>query len=168
MSKPLAGSKRPPPADAPRRSLSDDEGIVAAVRARLILKLNIPIAVVLFIGIFIWAGFQVESDEKFAMANLFTGVDRVVNTVTLGLRYSMMSNSRDDIQAIVSDYSRLREIREIRILNKNGQVMFSSNTRRHTRHGHPRLRHVPGVPCPERPDAAPVHRQPDIQQHLSP
>jgi histidine kinase len=104
------------------------KNLLDALRSRLIVKIVAPVAAVLFACIFLWADYYVGEQERFARENLVMEVDRVGNTVQLGLNYAMMLNSRDDIKAIVRNYGRLPEIRRIRILNKQGQVMFSSNT----------------------------------------
>ncbi|MBF0482264.1 MAG: PAS domain S-box protein, partial [Desulfovibrionaceae bacterium] len=97
-----------------------------SLRSRLLVKIVIPVAMVLFACIFLWADFYVGEQERFARTNLIIEVDRVGNTVQLGLNYAMLLNSRDDIKAIIRNYGRLNEIRAIRLLNKQGQVMFSS------------------------------------------
>ena len=97
-----------------------------AVRGQLILKIGLPLAMVLFAGIFIWAGFQIRREERFARQIIVKEADRVSNTVKLGLNNAMMQNAREDIQAIVSNCARLPEIHELRIINKSGRVMFSS------------------------------------------
>ncbi len=96
------------------------------IRSHLSIKIGMPLAVVLFGCIFIWANFQVAREERFAQNAGIKEADRVLATARLGLDYAMLLNSREDIKAIVANLGRLPEIREIRIINKNGQVMFSS------------------------------------------
>jgi len=100
--------------------------LLDTLRARLIVKIVIPVAGVLFGCIFLWADYYVGEQERFARENLVREVDRVGNTVQLGLNYAMMLNSREDILAIIRNYGRLSEIRGIRIFNKEGLVMFAS------------------------------------------
>ena len=100
--------------------------LLGALRSRLIVKIIIPVAAVLFGCIFLWSYYYVGEQERFARENLVREVDRVGDTVQLGLNYAMMLNSREDISAIIRNYGRLSEIRGIRIFNKQGQIMFAS------------------------------------------
>ena len=52
--------------------------------------------------------------------------DRLGNTIKLGTHYAMMLNSRDDIIQIIQNISRQKEIENIRIYNKEGQIKFSN------------------------------------------
>ena len=101
-------------------------GLIGALRSRLIVKIVIPVAAVVFGCIFLWADYYVGEQERFSRENLVREVDRVGDTVELGLNYAMMLNAREDISAIIRNYGRLSEIRGIRIFNKQGQVMFAS------------------------------------------
>jgi histidine kinase len=96
------------------------------LRGRLFLKITIPVAFILFASIFLWSFYHLQYQKQSTEENLIMGADRVSNTVKLGLHYAMMLNSRADIQAIVNNYSKLDEIRDVRILNKQGTVMFAS------------------------------------------
>ena len=100
--------------------------ILTFIRSHLSVKIGIPLAVVLFGCIFVWAGFQVAREERFVQNAGIKEADRVLATARLGLDYAMLLNSREDIRAIVANLGRLPEIREIRIINKAGQVMFTS------------------------------------------
>ena len=103
------------------------KAFIEALRSRLILKIIFPVAFILFASIFLWSFYHLRYQQDSTAESLITGADRVCSTVKLGLHYAMMLNSREDIQQIVNNYSKLKEIRDIRILNKNGQVMFASN-----------------------------------------
>jgi histidine kinase len=100
--------------------------ILTLIRSHLSIKIGIPLAVVLFGCIFIWAGFQIAREERFIKSSGIKEADRVLATARLGLDYAMLLNAREDIKAIIANLGRLPEIREIRIINKAGQVMFSS------------------------------------------
>ena len=54
------------------------------------------------------------------------GTDRLSNTIILGAHYAMMLNSREDINHIINNISRQKEIDTIRIYNKKGQIKFSN------------------------------------------
>ncbi|MEG6549197.1 PAS domain S-box protein [Desulfocurvibacter africanus] len=58
-----------------------------------------------------------------------SGADRLANTIRLGTHYAMMLNSRDDIREIIHSVSRQKDIRSIRIYNKQGEITFSNASR---------------------------------------
>ena len=60
------------------------------------------------------------------MGNIVAGTDRLTNTIRLGTHYAMMLNSRDDINQIINNIGRQKEIESIRIYNKEGQIKFSN------------------------------------------
>jgi histidine kinase len=60
------------------------------------------------------------------MENIVAGTDRLTNTIKLGTHYAMMLNSRDDINQIINNIGRLKEIETIRIYNKNGEIKYSN------------------------------------------
>jgi histidine kinase len=100
--------------------------ILKALRSRLLIKITLPIACILFTSIFLWSYYHVLYQKDAALENLVRMADRVSSTIRLGLHYSMMLNSREDIQAIVNSYSKLADIRAVRVINKAGEVKFSS------------------------------------------
>lgn len=98
-------------------------------RTHLTLKIAIPIACILFVCITIWSFYHIRHQQKFAHEHLVGSADRVASTVKLGLHYAMMLNSREDIRAIVDNCGLLPEIRNIRVFNKDSEVMFSTEAR---------------------------------------
>jgi len=62
------------------------------------------------------------------MDEIVQGTDRLTNTIKLGAHYSMMLNSRDDINQIINNIARQKEIENIRIYNKEGEIKFSNQT----------------------------------------
>jgi len=113
-------------ADRRARGGSPAGGFLDSFRSKLILKIIFPVAFILFGSIFLWSFYHLQYQKNSTVESLITGADRVSNTIKLGLHYAMMLNSREDIQQIVSNYSKLGEIRDVRIINKQGQVMFAS------------------------------------------
>ena len=61
------------------------------------------------------------------MENIVTGTDRLTNTIKLGTHYAMMLNSRDDINQIITNIGKQKEIETIRIYNKDGEIKFSNH-----------------------------------------
>jgi len=62
------------------------------------------------------------------MKDIMIGTDRLSNTIILGAHYAMMLNSREDINNIINNISKQKEIDTIRIYNKKGQIKFSNRS----------------------------------------
>ena len=93
---------------------------------QLASKLILTVGLTLLITISTWAYFNVNSQEQKLMQNVVVGTDRLTNTIRLGAHYAMMLNSRDDINQIIKNIGRQKEIETIRIFNKKGQIKFSN------------------------------------------
>jgi histidine kinase len=92
----------------------------------LISRLILSVGAVLFISISTWAYFNIKYQQKNAIDVIIEEVDRLGKTIKLGTHYSMMLNSRDDINEIIKNIGRQEGIVNIRIFNKQGQIKFSS------------------------------------------
>lgn len=86
------------------------------------------IGLILFLGITTWAGFNIRFQREKALDSVATGIERLGNTIKLGTHYAMMLNSRDDIVKITKDISQQKDIDNIRIYNKKGEIKFSNIT----------------------------------------
>ncbi len=95
-------------------------------RRSLASKLIITVGLTLLATISTWAYFNVNYQEKKLMNNIVVGTDRLTNTIKLGTHYAMMSNSRDDINQIITNIGKQKEIQTIRIYNKDGQIKYSN------------------------------------------
>ncbi|MBT8367905.1 MAG: PAS domain S-box protein [Deltaproteobacteria bacterium] len=100
--------------------------LIQNIRRRLVSKLILTVGLTLLITISTWAYFNINYQEKKLMGNIVTGTDRLTNTIRLGTHYAMMLNSRDDINQIINNIGRQKEIETIRIYNKEGQIKFSN------------------------------------------
>ena len=98
------------------------------LRRSLASKLIITVGLTLLATISTWAYFNINYQEKKLMNNIVAGTDRLTNTIKLGTHYAMMSNSRDDINQIITNIGRQKEIETIRIYNKNGQIKYSNQS----------------------------------------
>jgi len=96
------------------------------IRRRLASKLILTVGLTLLISIATWAYFNISYQERKLMQNVVAGTDRLTNTIKLGTHYAMMLNSRDDINQIINNIGRQKEIETIRIYNKEGQIKFSN------------------------------------------
>ena len=96
------------------------------LRRSLASKLIVTVGLTLLVTISTWAYFNVNYQEKKLMQNIVAGTARLTNTIKLGTHYAMMSNSRNDINQIITNIGRQKEIQTIRIYNKDGQIKYSN------------------------------------------
>jgi histidine kinase len=99
---------------------------VTNLRRHLASKLIFAVGLTLLITISTWAYFNINYQEKKLMQNIVAGTDRLTNTIKLGTHYAMMLNSRDDINQIITNIGRQKEIKTIRIYNKDGEIKYSN------------------------------------------
>jgi histidine kinase len=95
-------------------------------RHRLVVRLISAVGLTLFVSIAGWAYFNVDYQERKLMEHIVTMADRLTNTIRLGTHYAMMLNSRDEINQIITNIGRQREIEHIRIYNKLGEIKFTN------------------------------------------
>ena len=98
------------------------------IRHSLVSKLILTVGLVLLLSISTWAYFNINFQKKKFMDDIVVGTDRLTNTIKLGAHYAMMLNSRDDINQIINNIGRQKEIETIRLYNKEGQIKFSNLT----------------------------------------
>jgi histidine kinase len=96
------------------------------LRKRLVFKLILAVGLTLLLTISTWSYFSTRVQKEKLMENIVVGTDRLTNTIKLGTHYAMMLNSRDDINQIINNIGKQREIVNIRIYNKQGQIKFSN------------------------------------------
>ena len=99
---------------------------VNRIRHSLVSKLILTVGLVLLLSISTWAYFNINFQKKKFMDDIVVGTDRLTNTIRLGAHYAMMLNSRDDINQIINNIGRQKEIETIRLYNKDGQIKFSN------------------------------------------
>ena len=95
-------------------------------RHSIVLKLIVSVGLTLLVSISVWAYFNIRSQRTKVMENFVAGTNRLSATIKLGTHYSMMLNSRDEINEIIKNISKLKEIENIRIYNKEGKIKFSN------------------------------------------
>lgn len=100
--------------------------MVAYIRERLVFKLIVTVGLTLLLSISTWAYFNIESQKKKLMEEIVEGTDRLTTTIKLGTHYAMMLNSRDEINQIINNIAKQKEIKNIRIYNKKGEIKFSN------------------------------------------
>jgi histidine kinase len=96
------------------------------IRHRMVTRLIITSGLVLLAAMLTWAYFSISYQKQKQMENIVGGTDRLTNTIRLGTQYAMMLNSRDDITQIIANIGKQKQIENIRIYNKSGEIKFSN------------------------------------------
>ena len=94
----------------------------------LSFRLIFWVGLVLLFSTALWSYFNIRYQKEKALEAMVTAVERLGNTIKLGTHYAMMQNSRDDITQITKNIARQKDIENIRIYNKQGQIKFSNRT----------------------------------------
>lgn len=96
------------------------------MRHSLVSKLIVGVGLTLMITIGVWAYFNIQYQQNKLMQHQLEEAVRLGNTIKLGTHFAMMHNSRDNINEIINNIARQKEIETIRIYNKKGQIKFSN------------------------------------------
>jgi histidine kinase len=86
----------------------------------------ISFGLILMCSISIWAYFNIKYQQDRMKKELSASAERLSETIKLGTHYAMMHNSRNDIDQIIVNIARQKDIETIRIYNKEGQIKFSN------------------------------------------
>ena len=101
---------------------------VIKIRSSLVSKLILSVGATLLLTITTWSYFSIAYQKTNLQNEVISQTERLSNTIRLGTHYAMMLNSRDDIHQIITNISRLSNIQNIRIYNKQGAIKFSNRT----------------------------------------
>jgi histidine kinase len=96
------------------------------IRRKLVFKLIIAVGITLLLSMSAWVYFNIRYQKDRAMQNIVISSDLLTNTIRLGAHYAMMTNSRDEINQIINNIGTQKEINNIRIYNKEGQIKYSN------------------------------------------
>jgi histidine kinase len=96
------------------------------IRRSLFLKLLILVGLSLFLCVSVWAYFSISYQKKKLMDGIVSSADTLTTTILLGAHYAMMNNLRDDINRIIKKIASEKNLANIRIYNKEGQIKYSN------------------------------------------
>jgi len=99
---------------------------IKTLRDNLSFKLIVSVGLILLLTIATWAYFSIQYQRKRFKEEAVAQAERLSNTIMLSTHYAMMLNSRDDINQTIQNIARQRDIQNIRIYNKEGQIKFSN------------------------------------------
>jgi histidine kinase len=100
--------------------------MIDKIRRSLVAKLILSVGAILLLTISTWSYFSIAYQKKSLRHEVVAQAERLSSAIQLGTHYAMMLNSRDDINQIITNMGRLKEIEAIRIYNKEGAIKYSN------------------------------------------
>lgn len=95
---------------------------------RIGLRLIFIVALASLIIIGVYAYFNVKSQGTSLISEVERHANQLGETVISSTRFDMMLNQRDRIQKIINSIGSQPQIRDVRIINKIGEIIYSSDT----------------------------------------
>ena len=95
---------------------------------KLGLKLTIAVGVIALVTIGVFAYFNSRSDNRSLLAEVERHANQLSEAVKSGTEYDMLLNQRARIHETITRMGTQSSIQRIRILNKSGAVIYSSDT----------------------------------------
>jgi len=100
--------------------------LIRKIRYSFVFKVILAVGTTLLLCLSIWGFFNISDQKEKVMRSVVQGADRLTNTIRLGTHYAMMNNLRKDINRIVKNIGKEKNIAHVRIYNKDGQIKFSN------------------------------------------
>ena len=91
-------------------------------------KLIFVVTLTSLVIIGVYAYFNVKSQTSILTAEVERHANQLGETVIASTRYDMMLNQRDRIQQTINSIGRQPQIRDVRIMNKLGEIIYSSDS----------------------------------------
>ncbi|NIT55967.1 MAG: HAMP domain-containing protein, partial [Aliifodinibius sp.] len=91
------------------------------------VKLILAVTVTTIIIIGVYAYFNIRSQSEVLLAEAERHANQLSETVKNSTRYDMLLNQRDRIHKIINTIGKGSDIKGVRILNKVGEIIYSSN-----------------------------------------
>jgi two-component system NtrC family sensor kinase len=95
---------------------------------RLSVKLIISISVILIIIFTIYTYFLIDNLDESLTRNSFKHAYNVSDVIKKSTRYGMLLNRREDVHQIIKTIGKEEDVRAIRIYNKLGDIIFSTDS----------------------------------------
>jgi len=96
------------------------------VRKSLSFKLGLAVGVIFLVAVLALTFYLVSSQEKQAFDRMVENVNQFSDTVKRGTHYSMLKNQRESLHKIIEAIGAQPGVENIKIFNKTGAIMFSS------------------------------------------
>jgi two-component system NtrC family sensor kinase len=94
---------------------------------KLAYKLILAVGVTSVVIIGVYSYFNIVSQSKVLLSEVERHAIQQSETVKNSTRYGMLLNQRDNIHEIINTVGAQPSIRDVRILNKDGEIIYSSN-----------------------------------------
>ena len=89
-------------------------------------KLILVVGFILILSLGIFAYVNITSQKNQLTSEVMRGAFRISETVRRSTRYDMLRNLREDLHQMIETIGQQEGLEKIRIFNKEGQIMFSS------------------------------------------
>ena len=90
-------------------------------------KLILVVGFILVLSIGIYAYVNIASQKRQLTGEVMRGAFRISETIRRSTRYDMLRNLREDLHQIIETIGQQEGLEKIRVFNKDGQIMFSSD-----------------------------------------
>ena len=100
--------------------------LLRSIRCSLITKLAIVSGSALMLFFFLWSSLNINAMKTLATEATMSDMDRLGNTINLGLHYAMLTYSPESIREIIKNIGTQQGILSIRVYNKKGQIKYSN------------------------------------------
>lgn len=91
-------------------------------------RLIFVVALTSLVIIGVYAYFNVQSQSKSLINEVERHANQLAETVIASTRFDMMLNQRDRIQQVINSIGTQPQIRDVRIINKVGEIIYSSDS----------------------------------------
>jgi len=96
------------------------------IRCSLITKLALVSGSALMLFFFLWSSLNIGAMKTLSTEATMSDMDRLGNTINLGLHYAMLTYAPDSIREIIKSIATQPGILSIRVYNKKGQIKYSN------------------------------------------
>ena len=100
---------------------------IRIVYQKISTRLFIILILVLVILFSFYTYFIINTQTNYSMQNVIASADRASNLIKSSTRYSMLLNRKEDVHQIINTLGKITGFDGIRIYNKAGEVIFSTN-----------------------------------------
>ena len=99
-----------------------------SIQNKLSVRLIISISFILFVILTAYTYFIIKNLDSNLTQSRFESAYNISDLIKKSTRYSMLLNRREDVHQIIKTLSSERGVKEIRIYNKQGTIIFSTNS----------------------------------------
>ncbi|UCD33721.1 MAG: PAS domain S-box protein, partial [Desulfobacterales bacterium] len=100
--------------------------LIRKIRRSFVSRVILTVGTTLLLCLSVWGFFNISDHKEKVMRSVIQGADRLTNTIRFGTHYAMLHNLRKDINQIIKNIGKEKDIEHVRIYNKHGQIKFSN------------------------------------------